>query len=112
MYCRFMASTPEKEINDADIFALLQKVGPKYRWMHIEKLAEFDGKPGFTKSQGRRRYITRVNARASSVVVLDLKSHTTQCAAVFHFDVPAFAGLIIYFTAASPQKPFASTAHG
>jgi isocitrate dehydrogenase len=50
--CRFMAAAAEKEINDADIFALLQKIGPKYRWMHVEKLAEFDGKPGFTKSQG------------------------------------------------------------
>jgi isocitrate dehydrogenase len=49
--CRFMAAGG-KPVHDADIFALLNKIGPTYRWMHIEKLAEFDGKPGYTKSQG------------------------------------------------------------
>lgn len=31
---------------------LLAKIGAKYRWVHVERLAEYDGKPGFTKAQG------------------------------------------------------------
>jgi isocitrate dehydrogenase len=49
---RFIATDAGRQITDGDIFTLLGKIGPQYRWMHIEKLAEFDGKPGYTKSQG------------------------------------------------------------
>ncbi len=31
---------------------LLSKVGSQFHWMHVEKLQEFDGQPGFTKAQG------------------------------------------------------------
>jgi isocitrate dehydrogenase len=50
--CRFMLVAPEGQITDPQIASLVQKIGAQFRWMHIEKLAEFDGVPGFTKSQG------------------------------------------------------------
>jgi len=48
--CRFVRRD-DAEMADAEIIALLQKVGAKHRWMHIEKLQEFDGEPAFSKSQ-------------------------------------------------------------
>ncbi|HEV2419054.1 MAG TPA: NADP-dependent isocitrate dehydrogenase [Terriglobia bacterium] len=50
--CRFVARSGDAEITDDDVFSLVQKVGAKHRWCHLEKLFEFDGKPGFTKDQG------------------------------------------------------------
>jgi isocitrate dehydrogenase len=40
------------EATDAQIFDILQRVGQEHRWMHVEKLQEFNGSPGYTKSQG------------------------------------------------------------
>ncbi len=51
-FCRFMATDPKEEVTDATVHDLLQKVGSKYRWVHLEKLQEIDGKQGFTKAQG------------------------------------------------------------
>lgn len=31
---------------------LVYRVGERHRWMHIEKLNEFDGELGFTRAQG------------------------------------------------------------
>ncbi len=50
--CRFVTTSPEAPVTDAQVLALVQKIGGKYRWMHLEKLSEFDGAAGFTKSQG------------------------------------------------------------
>lgn len=50
--CRFIARNPDADLADEDIYALLRKVGEQHRWMHIEKLPEFDGQPGYTKAQG------------------------------------------------------------
>ncbi len=50
--CRFVLPTAEGQVTDAQIAGLVQKIGGQYRWMHIEKLSEFDGAPGYTKSQG------------------------------------------------------------
>lgn len=50
--CRFIARDPDADLTDEDIYTLLQKVGAVHRWMHIEKLPEFDGQPGYTKAQG------------------------------------------------------------
>ncbi|HEV2499444.1 MAG TPA: NADP-dependent isocitrate dehydrogenase [Terriglobia bacterium] len=50
--CRFVARSGDAEITDGDVLSLVQKVGTKHRWCHLEKLFEFDGKPGFTKDQG------------------------------------------------------------
>ncbi len=50
--CRFMLRVPAGELNDAALADLLAKVGGQFRWMHVEKLQEFDGQPGYTKAQG------------------------------------------------------------
>jgi len=50
--CRFIARDPNADLTDDDIFMLLNKLCQHHRWMHIEKLQEFDGEPGFTKAQG------------------------------------------------------------
>jgi isocitrate dehydrogenase len=39
------------DLADAEILSLLATIGGQFRWMHIEKLQEFDGKPSFSKSQ-------------------------------------------------------------
>jgi isocitrate dehydrogenase len=49
--CRFVPRDGGATLADADILSLLQTVGSAHRWMHIEKLQEFDGKPAFSKSQ-------------------------------------------------------------
>ncbi len=36
--CRFMATDPKEEVTDATIQDLVEKVGSKYRWVHLEKL--------------------------------------------------------------------------
>lgn len=50
--CRFLLNDKNAAITDKQILDLLQKIGAQYRWMHIEKLAEFDGALSYTKSQG------------------------------------------------------------
>jgi isocitrate dehydrogenase len=51
--CRFLAATPGLDLPAEAIGRLLQAVeGAGLRWMHLEKLQEFDGKPAFTKAQG------------------------------------------------------------
>jgi isocitrate dehydrogenase len=50
--CRFVPRTSAaSELADADILGLLATIGGQYRWMHIEKLQEFEGTPAFSKSQ-------------------------------------------------------------
>jgi len=49
--CRFVPRDSGSELGDADILALLATIGGQYRWMHIEKLQEFEGEPAFSKSQ-------------------------------------------------------------
>jgi isocitrate dehydrogenase len=49
--CRFLANG-DTEPGDADILDLVSRVAARHRWMHLEKLQEFDGAPGFTRAQG------------------------------------------------------------
>ena len=49
--CRFVPRSSGLDPADADILSLLAAIGNQHRWMHIEKLQEFDGKPAFSKSQ-------------------------------------------------------------
>jgi len=51
--CRFIPRNGEA-LDDAGpaILDLLRRLQGHHRWMHIEKLQEFDGVPGFTKAQG------------------------------------------------------------
>ncbi len=49
--CRFM--TPDgREMGEQSLITLLQLIGGRFRWMHIEKLLTFDGTPGFSRAQG------------------------------------------------------------
>ena len=50
--CRFILRDPAGELADPDLMALLGKVAGTFRWMHLEKLQEFDGAPSYTKAQG------------------------------------------------------------
>ena len=49
--CRFVLNDGAASLGDAEILSLLQVIGGQHRWMHIEKLQEFDGEPAFSKSQ-------------------------------------------------------------
>jgi isocitrate dehydrogenase len=49
--CRFVLRGTEGNFGDSEILSLLGTVGAQHRWMHIEKLQEFDGEPAFSKSQ-------------------------------------------------------------
>jgi len=51
--CRFIVrERPSGDLSDDAVHDLLRRVSTRHRWMHIEKLQEFDGEPGFTKAQG------------------------------------------------------------
>nr|BCX01749.1 MAG: isocitrate dehydrogenase [NADP] [Bacteroidota bacterium] len=50
--CRFLLHGGAGEATDEQIVDLVQRIGSRLRWMHLEKLQEFDGAPGFTKAQG------------------------------------------------------------
>ncbi len=49
--CRFVLRDEAAVLADVEILALLGLLGARHRWMHIEKLQEFDGVPAFSKSQ-------------------------------------------------------------
>jgi isocitrate dehydrogenase len=49
--CRFVAKG-NTEVTDTHIIDALQRIPASYRWMHIEKLQQFDGEDAFSKSQG------------------------------------------------------------
>jgi isocitrate dehydrogenase len=49
--CRFVPRDAAVDLGDAVILALLQTLAGEHRWMHVEKLQEFDGEPAFSKSQ-------------------------------------------------------------
>ena len=48
--CRFVPAAGE--LTDAHLIDLLQRVGARHRWTHVEKLNQFDGVNGFTETQG------------------------------------------------------------
>jgi isocitrate dehydrogenase len=50
--CRFVLPGGPGELSDDEVHDLLVRVSTRHRWMHLEKLQEFDGEPGFTKAQG------------------------------------------------------------
>jgi isocitrate dehydrogenase len=50
--CRFIIRAEPGDLSDEEVHALLQMISSKHRWMHIEKLLEFDGELGFTRDQG------------------------------------------------------------
>jgi len=50
--CRFLLNAPSGDASDLQILDLLSRIGAVHRWMHVEKLQEFEGVAGFTKAQG------------------------------------------------------------
>ncbi len=50
--CRFVLNDPQAELTDAVLLDLLNLIAPRYRWMHLEKLNDFDGAPAYTRAQG------------------------------------------------------------
>ena len=53
MRCRYVAQADGAAVSDAEIAALVGRVGERYAWTHIEKLHVFAGADGFTKAQGQ-----------------------------------------------------------
>jgi isocitrate dehydrogenase len=54
---RFMLKQPiplnaSSANGQAEISYLVQRIGAKFAWMHIEKLQRFDGKDAFERPQG------------------------------------------------------------
>lgn len=49
---RLMLPESAHSLEDKDILSFLAILGQKHRWMHVEKLYEFNGVEGFTKAQG------------------------------------------------------------
>ncbi len=50
--CRFIIRETPGDLPDDDVHELLTRISTAHRWMHIEKLQEFDGELGFTRDQG------------------------------------------------------------
>lgn len=51
--CRFMVSEAKADIPDEEFAKLFANIAKRsLRWMHIEKLSEFDGEAAFSKAQG------------------------------------------------------------
>jgi isocitrate dehydrogenase len=50
--CRLMQRDAAGDLAEAQVLQVLTIVGAKHRWMHVEKLNEFDGVAGFTRAQG------------------------------------------------------------
>lgn len=50
--CRFLLRDANASANDSELLDLLQRVAQAHRWVHVEKLQEFDGKPAYTLAQG------------------------------------------------------------
>ena len=49
--CRFVLREPTAVLGEIELLALLGVIGARYRWMHVEKIQEFDGKPAYSGSQ-------------------------------------------------------------
>lgn len=50
--CRFVVRSPGANLEDRVLLDLVHRIGERHRWMHIEKLNEFNGELGFTRAQG------------------------------------------------------------
>ncbi|MEO5730067.1 MAG: NADP-dependent isocitrate dehydrogenase [Byssovorax sp.] len=50
--CRFILRDAVADLDDRTLFDLLGRVASAHRWMHIEKLQEFDGVPAYSRAQG------------------------------------------------------------
>jgi isocitrate dehydrogenase len=48
--CRFMKKNRTDTLSNAEILALLTRIGEEHTWMHVEKLQQFDGEDAFSRS--------------------------------------------------------------
>ena len=48
--CRFVCAGTG-DFKDAEILSLLSRIGESHRWMHVEKLQQFDGTDAFSRTQ-------------------------------------------------------------
>ena len=48
--CRFLAMDRDADVGDPEILALLTRIGESALWMHVEKLQQFDGVDGFSRT--------------------------------------------------------------
>jgi isocitrate dehydrogenase len=49
--CRFVLRDGVRRLGDEEILSLLATIGHSHRWMHVEKLQEFDGEIAYSRSQ-------------------------------------------------------------
>jgi isocitrate dehydrogenase len=50
--CRFVLRDEKADASPEQIIQLLTKVSSVHQWMHVEKLLEINGEPGYTMAQG------------------------------------------------------------
>jgi isocitrate dehydrogenase len=50
--CRFVLRDDAALLTESVVHDLLRRVAGRFRWMHVEKLAELDGQPAYTRAQG------------------------------------------------------------
>jgi isocitrate dehydrogenase len=50
--CRFVLRDAAGELSDEQLLGLVSRIAAQHRWMHLEKLQEFNGQEAFTKAQG------------------------------------------------------------
>lgn len=50
--CRFVLRDGSGDLDDRTLFDILGRVAMVHRWMHVEKLQEFDGDLGYSRAQG------------------------------------------------------------
>ncbi|HEY4955029.1 MAG TPA: NADP-dependent isocitrate dehydrogenase [Gemmatimonadaceae bacterium] len=48
--CRFLSRDRNADVGDPEILALLTRLGESAQWMHVEKLQQFDGVDGFSRT--------------------------------------------------------------
>ena len=48
--CRFLSRDRNADVGDSEILALLTRIGESAQWMHVEKLQQFDGEDGFSRT--------------------------------------------------------------
>lgn len=50
--CRLILRNPNETLTNAQACTILEKIGAKHRWMHIEMLNVYNGNNAFSKAQG------------------------------------------------------------
>ncbi|HSM34446.1 MAG TPA: NADP-dependent isocitrate dehydrogenase [Anaerolineae bacterium] len=51
--CRFVAAEEGATVDDAALLRLLERIGARLPWMHVQKLRLYGDEEGFTKAQGQ-----------------------------------------------------------